>query len=179
MGGYSEGDCLSPFTISPYLSPTAAVATSTRPSQLHSLPLGWAVNYDRRRGWEDEVRGVTPWWRQEFSLHGLIVMRTATLDKNVKKKRTQHLGAQMELLSYVHSLTLPPHCGWIVMHSSLWAAVLLKQEQITSTTQYNRSNSKLQIFLFNIQSLGKLRICNSVLWINKGKLVNTVKVLKQ
>jgi hypothetical protein len=157
MYRYSEGACLSPFTISPYLSLTAAIATYTRPSQLNSLPLGWAVNFDRRRGWENEVRGVTQLWRQEFSLHGFIVMGSATLDENVQKKRTQHFGAQMELLPYVHSLTLPTHCCWIVMHTGLWAAVL-KQEQITSKTQYNRSNSKLQTFLFNIQSLGKLWI---------------------
>jgi hypothetical protein len=62
----------------------------------------------------------------------------------------------MELLSHVHSLTLPTYCGLIVMHVGLRAAVLLKQEQITRTTQYNRSSSKLQIFLFNVQSLGKL-----------------------
>jgi hypothetical protein len=37
-----------------------------------------------------------------FSLHGLIVMLSATVDENVKKKRTQHLGAQMELLPYVY-----------------------------------------------------------------------------
>ena len=75
-------------------------------------------------------------------------MRSATLGENVKKKRTQHL-AQMELLLYVHLLTLPTHCGWIVIHTGLSAAVLLKQEQITNMTQYDRSNSKLQIFLFN------------------------------
>jgi len=40
----------------------------------------------------------------------------------------------MELLPHVHSLTLPTHCCWIVMHTGLWVAVLLKQEQITSTT---------------------------------------------
>jgi len=156
MDRYSEGACLSPFTMNPYLSPTAGIKTSTRLSQLHFLPLGWVVNYDRRPRWEDEVRGVTQWWRQEFLFHGLIVIRSATLDENVKKERTQHLGAQMEFLPYVHSLTLLTHCGLIVMHTGLWAAVLLKQEQFASMTQYNRRNFKLQIFLFNVQSLGKL-----------------------
>jgi len=89
-------------------------------------------------------------------LHGLIVMRSATLDENAKKKRTQHLGVQMELLPYVHSLTLLYHCGLIVMHTGLWAAIFPKQEQFASMTQYNRRYFKLQTFLFNIQSLGKL-----------------------
>jgi len=91
-----------------------------------------------------------------FSLHGLIVMLSATVDENVKEKRTQHLGAQMELLPYEYFLNLLTHCGLIVMHTGLWAAVFLKQEQFASMTQYNRRNFKLQIFLFNIQSLGKL-----------------------
>jgi hypothetical protein len=50
--GHSEEAFLSPFTINPYLSRTAASATSTCSCQLHFLPQGWTVliNYCGWRG---------------------------------------------------------------------------------------------------------------------------------
>jgi hypothetical protein len=51
-------------------------------------------------------------------------------------------------------------------------------------TQYSRSNSKLQIFVFNIQPLGTvtgkaLYSVKAVLRLSKGKVLNIVGVLKQ
>jgi len=160
------------------LSITAGIATSTRLSQLHSLPLGWVVNYDRRAGWEVEVRGVTQWWRQEFLFHGLIVMHSATLDENVTKKRTQHLGAQIELLPYVHSLTFLTHCGLIIMHTGLWPA---SWNKINLRVWHNiiEEISSYKSSYLTYSHWESSEFCNSVLRINKGNLVNAVKVLTQ
>ena len=119
MDRYPEGACLSPFTISPYLSPTATIATSTCPSQLQFLQQGWVLNYFRRRGWEDEARGVIQWRRQEFSLLALIMKRSATLNENVKEmnpalRSTDGITIVCAFVNLAYPLQLDYHADWLM-----------------------------------------------------------------